>query len=158
MNSVHAYKIMACGHPLLFKPLKLWLCSGTIYLWMFWPSFNSAITNYGDPQHRCAMNTYYSLAACTVATFAFSALVNPEGKLDMVSIPFWSSLILHYKLQNYKFSHKLLSFSGAHSECCTGWWRCCGNSWGDDADCIWLYDCGIPSWNYFSPGIQIPHG
>uniref|UniRef100_A0A8C1JQJ7 Rh family, B glycoprotein (gene/pseudogene) n=1 Tax=Cyprinus carpio TaxID=7962 RepID=A0A8C1JQJ7_CYPCA len=59
---------------------------GTIYLWMFWPSFNSAITNYGDPQHRTAMNTYYSLAACTLATFAFSALVNPEGKLDMVHI------------------------------------------------------------------------
>lgn len=148
---------MACGHPLLFKPLKLGFCSGTIYLWMFWPSFNSAITNYGDPQHRTAMNTYYSLAACTVATFAFSALVNPEGKLDMVSIPFWSSLILHYKLQDYKLSHKLLSFSGAHSECRTGWWCCCGNSWGDDADCIWLYDCGIPSWNHFSPGIQIPH-
>ncbi|XP_052003224.1 ammonium transporter Rh type B-like [Xyrauchen texanus] len=59
---------------------------GTIYLWMFWPSFNSAITNYGDPQHRTAMNTYYSLASCTLATFAFSALVSPEGKLDMVHI------------------------------------------------------------------------
>lgn len=59
---------------------------GTIYLWMFWPSFNSAITEYGDPQHRTAMNTYYSLAACTLATFAFSSLVNHEGKLDMVHI------------------------------------------------------------------------
>lgn len=59
---------------------------GTIYLWMFWPSFNSAITQYGDPQHRTAMNTYYSLAACTLATFAFSSLVNHEGKLDMVHI------------------------------------------------------------------------
>lgn len=65
---------------------------------MFWPSFNSAITNYGDPQHRTAMNTYYSLASCTLATFAFSALVNPEGKLDMVSISLWPSLILCYKL------------------------------------------------------------
>lgn len=59
---------------------------GTIFLWMFWPSFNSAITQYGDPQHRTAMNTYYSLAACTLATFGFSSLVNPEGKLDMVHI------------------------------------------------------------------------
>lgn len=59
---------------------------GTIYLWMFWPSFNSAITGYGDPQHRTAMNTYYSLAACTLATFAFSSLVNHEGKLDMVHV------------------------------------------------------------------------
>ncbi|KAK1154663.1 ammonium transporter Rh type B-like [Acipenser oxyrinchus oxyrinchus] len=59
---------------------------GTIYLWMFWPSFNSAITAHGDDQHRTAMNTYYSLASCTLATFAMSALVNHEGKLDMVHI------------------------------------------------------------------------
>ncbi|KAG7335994.1 hypothetical protein KOW79_000687 [Hemibagrus wyckioides] len=59
---------------------------GTIYLWMFWPSFNSAITALGDVQHRTALNTYYSLAACTLATYGFSALVNHEGKLDMVHI------------------------------------------------------------------------
>uniref|UniRef100_A0AAY4DQV2 Ammonium transporter AmtB-like domain-containing protein n=1 Tax=Denticeps clupeoides TaxID=299321 RepID=A0AAY4DQV2_9TELE len=59
---------------------------GTIFLWMFWPSFNSAITAHGDDQHRTAMNTYYSLASCTLATFAMSALVNNEGKLDMVHI------------------------------------------------------------------------
>ncbi|XP_072535624.1 ammonium transporter Rh type B isoform X2 [Salminus brasiliensis] len=59
---------------------------GTIYLWMFWPSFNSAITAHGDDQHRTALNTYYSLAACTLATYAFSALLSHEGKLDMVHI------------------------------------------------------------------------
>ncbi|XP_066538495.1 ammonium transporter Rh type B [Hoplias malabaricus] len=59
---------------------------GTIFLWMFWPSFNSAITAHGDAQHRTVLNTYYSLASCTLATFAFSALVNHEGKLDMVHI------------------------------------------------------------------------
>lgn len=59
---------------------------GTIYLWMFWPSFNSAITAHGDDQHRTAMNTYYSLAACTLATYGMSALVCHEGKLDMVHI------------------------------------------------------------------------
>lgn len=59
---------------------------GTIYLWMFWPSFNSAITAHGDDQHRTALNTYYSLAACTLSTYAFSALVSHEGKLDMVHI------------------------------------------------------------------------
>ncbi|XP_072404830.1 ammonium transporter Rh type B-A-like [Chiloscyllium punctatum] len=57
---------------------------GTLYLWMFWPSFNSAVTNLGSAQHRTALNTYYSLAACTLATFAISSLVNQEGKLDMV--------------------------------------------------------------------------
>ncbi|XP_063803157.1 ammonium transporter Rh type B isoform X1 [Pseudophryne corroboree] len=59
---------------------------GTIYLWMFWPSFNSAVTAHGDDQHRTVMNTYYSLAACTLATFAMSSMLNGEGKLDMVHI------------------------------------------------------------------------
>ncbi|XP_038148329.1 ammonium transporter Rh type B [Cyprinodon tularosa] len=59
---------------------------GTIYLWMFWPSFNSAITEHGDPQHRTAMNTYYSLAACTMSTYAMSSLTAHDGKLDMVHI------------------------------------------------------------------------
>ncbi|XP_062847780.1 ammonium transporter Rh type B [Trichomycterus rosablanca] len=59
---------------------------GTIYLWMFWPSFNSAITAHGDDHQRTALNTYYSLASCTLATYAFSSLVNHEGKLDMVHI------------------------------------------------------------------------
>ncbi|XP_075937290.1 ammonium transporter Rh type B isoform X2 [Anarhichas minor] len=59
---------------------------GTIYLWMFWPSFNSAVTAHGDDQHRTAMNTYYSLAACTLATYGMSALTAHDGKLDMVHI------------------------------------------------------------------------
>uniref|UniRef100_A0A8C5H1P5 Ammonium transporter Rh type B n=1 Tax=Gouania willdenowi TaxID=441366 RepID=A0A8C5H1P5_GOUWI len=59
---------------------------GTIYLWMFWPSFNSAVTAHGDDQHRTAMNTYYSLAACTMSSYAMSALTAHDGKLDMVHI------------------------------------------------------------------------
>lgn len=51
---------------------------------MFWPSFNSAITAHGDDQHRTALNTYYSLAACTLATYGMSALTSHDGKLDMV--------------------------------------------------------------------------
>lgn len=57
---------------------------GTLFLWMFWPSFNSAITAQGDDQHRTAMNTYYSLAACTLSTYGMSALTAHDGKLDMV--------------------------------------------------------------------------
>lgn len=59
---------------------------GTIYLWMFWPSFNSAITAHGDDQHRTALNTYYSLAACTMSSYALSSLTAHDGKLDMVHI------------------------------------------------------------------------
>ncbi|XP_026950995.1 ammonium transporter Rh type B isoform X1 [Sagmatias obliquidens] len=59
---------------------------GTIFLWIFWPSFNSAPTALGDGQHRSALNTYYSLTASTLSTFALSALVGRDGRLDMVHI------------------------------------------------------------------------
>ncbi|XP_058038922.1 ammonium transporter Rh type A isoform X1 [Ahaetulla prasina] len=59
---------------------------GTLFLWLFWPSFNSAIAKSAEEQQRAIMNTYFSLAACTVTTFAFSILVEHRGKLDMVHI------------------------------------------------------------------------
>ncbi|XP_062869399.1 rh family, C glycoprotein a [Trichomycterus rosablanca] len=59
---------------------------GTLYLWMFWPSFNSAIANHGDGQHRAAINTYLSMAACVLTTFAISSVTAKKGKLDMVHI------------------------------------------------------------------------
>lgn len=59
---------------------------GTVYLWMFWPSFNSAIADPGAPQLRAIVNTYFSLAACTLAAYAISSLVEGKGKLDMVHI------------------------------------------------------------------------
>ncbi|XP_037700091.1 ammonium transporter Rh type A [Choloepus didactylus] len=59
---------------------------GTLFLWIFWPSFNSAIAEAGDKQHRAIMNTYFSLAACVLTAFAFSSLVEHRGKLNMVHI------------------------------------------------------------------------
>uniref|UniRef100_A0A8C8ZCJ8 Ammonium transporter Rh type B n=1 Tax=Prolemur simus TaxID=1328070 RepID=A0A8C8ZCJ8_PROSS len=59
---------------------------GTIFLWIFWPSFNSAPTSLGDGQHRTALNTYYSLTSSTLSAFALSALVSRDGRLDMVHI------------------------------------------------------------------------
>nr|AMY50362.1 glycoprotein [Acipenser schrenckii] len=59
---------------------------GTIFLWMFWPSFNSAIADEGENQYRAVVNTYFSLAACVVAAYAISSVVEHKGKLDMVHI------------------------------------------------------------------------
>ncbi|XP_067400675.1 ammonium transporter Rh type A isoform X2 [Emydura macquarii macquarii] len=59
---------------------------GTLFLWLFWPSFNSAIANPEDLQQRAIINTYFSLAACTLTAFAFSSLLEHRGKLDMVHI------------------------------------------------------------------------
>ncbi|KAK7913051.1 hypothetical protein WMY93_013262 [Mugilogobius chulae] len=59
---------------------------GTLFLWMFWPSFNSAITDHGDGQHRTAINTYLALASSVLTTVALSSLSQKKGKLDMVHI------------------------------------------------------------------------
>ncbi|CDQ99269.1 unnamed protein product, partial [Oncorhynchus mykiss] len=57
---------------------------GTVFLWMFWPSFNSAIAEPGADQLMAVTNTYFSLAACVLSAYAVSSLVEHKGKLDMV--------------------------------------------------------------------------
>ncbi|XP_069899331.1 ammonium transporter Rh type C isoform X2 [Dipodomys merriami] len=59
---------------------------GTLFLWMYWPSFNSAVSYHGDAQHRAALNTYCSLAASVLAAVAVSSAVHRKGRLDMVHI------------------------------------------------------------------------
>ena len=39
----------------LMIPLKV----GTVFLWMFWPSFNAGAAAEGDAQMRAIVNTYY---------------------------------------------------------------------------------------------------
>lgn len=53
---------------------------------MFWPSFNSAITDHGDGQHRAAINTYLGLASCVLTTMALSSMHDKRGRLDMVTL------------------------------------------------------------------------
>jgi len=62
---------------------QFWYLLGTIFLWLFWPSFNAGLAE-GDAQHRAVINTYYALAACCVTAFAVSSLVSKEHKFDMV--------------------------------------------------------------------------
>ncbi|KAL1774181.1 ammonium transporter Rh type C [Sigmodon hispidus] len=59
---------------------------GTLFLWIYWPSFNSASSFHGDTQHRAALNTYLSLAASVLTTVAVSSIVHKKGRLDMVHI------------------------------------------------------------------------
>lgn len=58
---------------------------GTIFLWMFWPSFNGALAT-GTQQHRVILNTVMALTASCLTTFAMSALMRHENKFDMVDI------------------------------------------------------------------------
>ncbi|KAJ8684404.1 hypothetical protein QAD02_020196 [Eretmocerus hayati] len=58
---------------------------GTLFLWLFWPSFNSA-TLTGDEQQRAIANTLLSIAASCVMSFAVSAIVTNEYKFNMVHV------------------------------------------------------------------------
>jgi ammonium transporter Rh len=58
---------------------------GSIFLWMFWPSFNSALASEYD-QERTVINTVLALTASGLAAFAFSYLLRGEKKFDMVDV------------------------------------------------------------------------
>ncbi|RXM94514.1 Ammonium transporter Rh type B [Acipenser ruthenus] len=59
---------------------------GTLFLWVFWPSFNSSLTLPGDDQHRAIIHTFIGLSSSTLTAFALSALLNRKGKLTMADI------------------------------------------------------------------------
>ncbi|XP_032369261.1 rh50-like protein [Etheostoma spectabile] len=59
---------------------------GTLFLWVFWPSFNSALTFKGDDQHRAILHTFIGLSSSTITAFALSVLFNKRGKLTMADI------------------------------------------------------------------------
>lgn len=68
-------------------------CSGTVFLWLFWPSFNGALAA-GHARHRAVINTYLALASGCVVAYAVSALLlRPDsgsekgaGKFNMVHV------------------------------------------------------------------------
>ncbi|GBP74841.1 Ammonium transporter Rh type B [Eumeta japonica] len=60
---------------------------GSIFLWIYWPSFNSGLADTPEGYQRAVINTYLSLAASTVTSFVLSALVSKhEGRFDMVHV------------------------------------------------------------------------
>ena len=89
---------------------------GTLFLWLFWPSFNSA-TAVDEGQTRAIVNTLLSICSSCIATFFISSLVG-RGKLNMVkkfSFFFFLSIILFTVIQ----------LSGSHSKCNISGWCCC---------------------------------
>lgn len=49
--------------------IKYVLVLGSLFLWIYWPSFNSALTVGENEYHRAVVNTYLSLAAATVSFY-----------------------------------------------------------------------------------------
>jgi len=58
---------------------------GTIFLWLFWPSFNGALApEIMESKHRVAINTVCALCGSGLTTFAVSMWV--RGKFSMEDI------------------------------------------------------------------------
>ena len=72
---------------------------GTLFLWLFWPSFNAAVATVGGGgeaseglaalateslRTSAVLNTVLSLAGSCLATFALSGLL--KGRLDMMAV------------------------------------------------------------------------
>ncbi|XP_049595681.1 rh blood group, D antigen [Syngnathus scovelli] len=57
---------------------------GTLFLWMFWPSFNSILMERNFPERRlgAVCSTYLALAVSAVGSFAVSTLSSPKGKIN----------------------------------------------------------------------------
>ncbi|NXC41921.1 RHD protein, partial [Penelope pileata] len=56
---------------------------GTLFLWVFWPSFNSVLL----PRSFAAIcNTYFALAVSAVTAFALSGLMAKDGKFRMTHV------------------------------------------------------------------------
>ncbi|XP_042356975.1 rh blood group, D antigen isoform X2 [Plectropomus leopardus] len=59
---------------------------GTVFLWMFWPSFNSVLVDSQAPGGKlgAVCSTYLALAVSAVTAAAVSVLSSPKGKLNPI--------------------------------------------------------------------------
>ncbi|KAI3367899.1 hypothetical protein L3Q82_026724 [Scortum barcoo] len=59
---------------------------GTLFLWMFWPSFNSVLVDDRTPGRKlgAVCSTYLALAVSAVTAAAVSVLSSPKGKLNLM--------------------------------------------------------------------------
>ena len=59
---------------------------GTVFLWLFWPSFNSAPAEPGIGMNRTVTNTVLSLTGSCVAAFLASYALRRERAFNMVDV------------------------------------------------------------------------
>ena len=67
------------------KTSDMFAMVGTVFLWMFWPSFNGALASE-DQQYRVVINTVVALCASCVISFIAVSWLSKDAKFDMVSI------------------------------------------------------------------------
>ena len=65
------------------KSSNIFSLLGTLFLWVFWPSFMASASVPGLPQQRAMMNTFSAIIASLLATVIVSAFSNIQGKLHI---------------------------------------------------------------------------
>ncbi|GMR56524.1 hypothetical protein PMAYCL1PPCAC_26719, partial [Pristionchus mayeri] len=65
---------------------ELFSMIGTLFLWIFFPSFNAAVQEPEDARIRAVINTYLSMTSCTVITFMLTSLTDRHGRFNMIHI------------------------------------------------------------------------
>ncbi|KAK2826300.1 hypothetical protein Q5P01_020514 [Channa striata] len=65
------------------RKMGLFSMLGTLFLWMFWPSFNSILV---ENKIRAVCSTYLALAVSAVTAAALSVLSSPKGKLNPIHL------------------------------------------------------------------------
>ncbi|GAB1289073.1 Blood group Rh(D) polypeptide [Apodemus speciosus] len=77
VENVQTEKVQMATSSSLFSML------GTLFLWIFWPSVNSALLE-GTKKRNAVFNTYCALAVSMVTATSLSALSHPQGRINMV--------------------------------------------------------------------------
>uniref|UniRef100_A0A5F8GPN1 Rh blood group CcEe antigens n=1 Tax=Monodelphis domestica TaxID=13616 RepID=A0A5F8GPN1_MONDO len=65
---------------------NLFTALGTLFLWIFWPTFNSVLLNSPGEKEIAIYNTYYALAVSAVTAMSFSAATHSNGKISMTHV------------------------------------------------------------------------
>ncbi|XP_067278026.1 rh blood group, D antigen isoform X2 [Pseudorasbora parva] len=71
------------------RNMGLFAMFGTLFLWMFWPSFNSALVYHSRERElklTVIYGTYLSLAVSVVMAMSVSMLTSSKGKMNMVHV------------------------------------------------------------------------
>jgi ammonium transporter Rh len=65
----------------------MYVLTGSLFLWLFWPSFNAALAgNVGNARHRAVINTILAIACSTFSSFMASRGFRKDHKFNMVDV------------------------------------------------------------------------
>lgn len=80
---LHTSKILDDEKMVTSKTSNIFSLLGTLFLWVFWPSFMASGAMKGAPQQRALMNTYSAIIGSVLGTVVISSFSNRQGKLSI---------------------------------------------------------------------------